>query len=327
MRGDRCICFFNLQSYIRSSPVTEEGTQEEVRQTGWGTSLQTRLVSATIVVVLPLLAAMGIMLTRQAQRQLELNAAQTLTQLNQSLGDQVYQWLDASLLALQNVAISSPIRSMYPDMQQPMLDSTALTYPDFYLVSTLDLTGMNLARSDHQPNRDYSGQVWFQEASLSGRVVYRPLVGKDIWKPDIVIVIPIRAETNGPILGYLMALSTLDQVSTRFQDTRLGELGFALLVDDQNRLLAHPDWAQEFIQTQYGLQDMNSHPPVAALPAVGSPGSDAAELGATGMFRFSDSSGGAWQAALRRLDNGWGLIVQQRKMSSLLPSQHSKGLP
>lgn len=296
------------------------GLQQQPEERTTRASFQARLIGTTIVVVLPLLAAMGLMLIQQARRQLEVNAGQTLAKAEQSMGEQVLLWLDLRIAAIQNVANSPAIRSMDPDLQKPMLESTAVTYSDFFLISTLDLDGTNIARSDNEPGRDYSNEAWFQKVSTTGQPAYQPLAGRDIWKTDLVMAIPIRSAIDGPVLGYLVAHSSLDQISKRFQDTRLGEQGFAILVDEQNRLLAHPDWAQEIVRSSYGLQEMNNHPPIAALPSQGAIVVDQdATLGTQGMFRFSGQDGYIWQAALARLDNGWGLVVQQREDELLAP--------
>jgi GAF domain-containing protein/HAMP domain-containing protein len=278
-------------------------------------SLQTRLVSAAIVITLPLLAAMGLFLNSQARRQLEVEAQQRLSSLNQSLGRNVEDWLDTQISTLQALAASPGIISMDAAQQQSILESTAAVYTDLYLLATLDVQGVGLARTDQQVRQDYSSQIWFEQASKNSTPIYLPLVGRDIWKPDLVIVTPIQDQA-GNRLGYVMALTTLRAVSTRLQETRLGENGFAILVDDQYRLLAHPDWAQTFVQTQYGLQDLSGYAPVAELVTLNAQG---AEISSQALYRFTGNDGLAWQASLGRLNNGWGLVVQQREAELFAP--------
>jgi len=53
------------------------------------------------------------------------------------------------------MVILPDMTNMDPLRQKPILQSMVVAHPDFYLVSTTDLNGFNVARSDESALLDY----------------------------------------------------------------------------------------------------------------------------------------------------------------------------
>ena len=91
-----------------------------------------------------------------------------------------------------------------------------------------------------------------------------------------------------------MFATELTQISDLVTSASLGPGGSAMIVDQKNMLVADSE-----PNTQL-MSDMSDYPPVKAL-----------REGKSGSFSFTDSKGQRFQAYLRTLPNGWGVIAQQ----------------
>lgn len=264
--------------------------------------LQFRFTALVLVISLPLLAAMALFLTDLARRQLEQDAVQQLEYLNSTLSTNLNIWVDYNNKALQNLANNPALSTMDPAQQRPLLQAMIASYPLMYLVSTTDLNGMNVARSDSESNRDYSDREWFQKSAQGAPVTYQTLRGRTTGQPALVAAMPIH-DPEGGIVGVVMFATDLDDVSQQVNTIRIGQKGYAFVIDQNNLLIAHPD---PLLTSE--LTNMTSNPAVRILRA-----------GTTGRIRYVDGGGNAWRAHISQLPNGWGVIVQQPEAELFAP--------
>jgi HAMP domain-containing protein len=228
-----------------------------------------------------------------------------MEQNNQALYNSVSRWMNMNLNALQQMVSVPGIRTMQAAEQKPILDSMAVTYPHMYLVSTTNLAGVNIARSDDAELTDYSDRLWFQGAASGEQFAFQTLIGRTSGEPALVAATPIRDE-SGTVIGVGMFAADLTIIAEEVNATHLGETGFAYLVNENGLVLAHPDTS-----LSQELVDYSSYYPVAR-----------ALEGYRGFVEFTDDSGTEWQGYVRQLGQGWGLVVQQ-ETSEVLQSFNS----
>jgi GAF domain-containing protein/HAMP domain-containing protein len=84
---------------------------------------------------------------------------------------------------------------------------------------------------------------------------------------------------------------------------KIGEDGYAFLVDQENRVVAHPN-----LEYTSDRQDFSTYPPVTEL-----------RKGIQGFVTFVDDHDQNWQAFVLPLKNSWGVIVQQPQDEYLAP--------
>lgn len=301
---------------IPSSQTTNGEPEKQARggSTAWlRRSLQSRITALVLIVTIPLLIGMIVFLTVQARREL-LNAAnQTLSAANSSVADTTRLWLEYNTNALKTLVNSPDIATMNNLWQKPMLKDMAAAYPYMYLVSTTDVTGINRARSDDKPPIDYSDRFWFQNSLSGAPVTYETLIGRTNNKPALVIAMPIyersgtpsspgSAAPEGNIVGVGMFAAELSQISDLVTGVAQGRGGSTLIVDQRNILVAssNPNAAL--------LSVLSDYPPVKAL-----------REGKSGSFSFIDSHGQQFQAYIRALPNGWGVVAQQTEADLFAP--------
>jgi methyl-accepting chemotaxis protein len=138
-----------------------------------------------------------------------------------------------------------------------VLTSIQAAYPWMYLVFTVAPDGKNVARSDGKPLTDYSDRQYYKDVVVNGKELsWETLIGKTSKKPALILAMPIRA--NGVVVGVLAAAMGIEDVSKMIAHWKTGRTGFAFLVDEKAKVIAHP--REEFVLAQQHLDD---HPLVA----------------------------------------------------------------
>ena len=127
--------------------------------------VQVRLTTLIATITIPLVIFVAWFLLGQAEERLEEKAHALIENQTRALNTNVDQVISGYVAALKNLARQPDIISMDPDRQKPVLAVMAETYPSMYLISTVDLSGMNVARSDSGDLVDYSDREWYQEVN------------------------------------------------------------------------------------------------------------------------------------------------------------------
>jgi methyl-accepting chemotaxis protein len=221
---------------------------------------------------------------QNVNRQLELSAG--------GLAARVNSWIDTNLRALRASATLPDITGMNTERQKPVLRSIQQAYEWSYLVFTAAPDGKNIGRSDDNPLTYYGDRNYFLQV-LSGKSIGQEvLIGRTSGKPALILAAPIRSAPD-KVDGVIALAMHLVDVSEAVVGTRIGETGYAILVDDRNKAIAHgrPQ------QVSQALQDLGAHP---ALNATGS-----------GQAVIYEEGGRKVVAFTQKLNLGWTLIVQQ----------------
>jgi GAF domain-containing protein/HAMP domain-containing protein len=256
------------------------------------TRLQNRILSLILGIVVPILIAVVLVSLRFTERTVTTQAEQQLVYVSQGVANLLDSWLSVNNNQLKNLALQPGIISMDPAQQKPILEAMAAANPYMYLVSTTNKIGMNVARSDDNELINYLDRAWFKGAINDYEFTYQILQGRTSGAPALVMSTPIKKD--GAIVGVAMFAAELTQVTTAVSQIKIGESGFAFVVDPYNRVMAHPN--PEYVA---GLQDLQDYPPVTALRA-----------GNAGIYNFTDAEGRNWVSHLTLTPDDWGIIVQ-----------------
>ncbi|MBU1567897.1 MAG: cache and HAMP domain-containing protein [Proteobacteria bacterium] len=159
-----------------------------------------------------------------------------------------------NLRLLQQNGASPAILGMEVKEQDPVLKSITDTYEWIYLAFTILPDGQNLGRSDGKPQTFYGDREYFQQVLGGKPIGQQVLMGKTSGKPAFILAKPIKAE-GAKNLGVIAIAMTLEDLSKTITKTKIGETGFAILLDDKNRLIAHGKGA-----VASELQDFSTHP-------------------------------------------------------------------
>ncbi|MCW6038874.1 SpoIIE family protein phosphatase [Spirulina subsalsa FACHB-351] len=251
-------------------------------------------------IIFPMLSTL-LLATYQAGQILQKEAKQHLRQENTALANNVNQWDQNVVKILENISQQPGILAMDAAAQKAILDASSRVYEDIYLINTINLNGMNIARSDEADLTDYSDRTYFQQAILGEPITREIVLGRTSAKPAVVFATGIINDITQETLGVLALAIKLTDVTEKVQAVTLGQTGFAFVVDERGKILAHPN-----IETVYSLQDFRDYPPVKALLE-----------GNSGFFMFEDENNIQWFAHTVVLPNHWGVIVQQQQREIL----------
>ena len=277
-----------------------------------------------LAVVPPILLAIFFAGFRAAQiirQEASLNIASKVTDLAKSTTN----WEDKNVLALRSLSIQPGIVSMDAQQQKPLLEKMVSVYTDIYGVNTILLDGTSIARSDNEKLKNYSDRKWFQGAVAGKEISRQTVIAKTGGKPALCLATPIRQESvltsiaptpahslanlsrSGSIVGVASFCTYLTNLTLEVGAVRLGETGYAFLVDENGRVLAHPE---PKLVTGKELTDLSTYLPVKTVLQ-----------GNKNLFSFVDESGKEWLSQGRKLQNGWGVIILQQTQEVLQQEQ------
>lgn len=205
------------------------------------------------------------------------------------------EWVDKNRRMLQTASLLDAIK--YPDTveQTRTLKTIQEQYPWMYLVFILDKNGMNTARSDGKALKDYSDREYFRDIKNGKALSWQTLIGKTSKKPALVLAVPIMDE--GQLVGVLAAAMTTGTISQSVAKWTKGKTGFAFLVDEKNKVIAHQ--IKSYVLEEKSL---SGHPVFSLSGGKKS-----------GFGEFVDRKGEHNVASFKKNAMGWNVVVLQGK--------------
>jgi methyl-accepting chemotaxis protein len=262
---------------------------------GSGLGLTAKVIIMMLLVsLLPGIAYFGITFSQTNERiKDETNRAGL--QVTEILTDEVNEWVDKNARVLDMLAKLPAMESMNRANQETILKEVQKEYPWMYLVYTIDLNGMNVARSDDAELMDYAGRQYVQDVKDGKDLAWQNLIGKTSQKPALVLAVPIKH--NGQLVGVLASAMTLDAVTKIVADWRQGQTGYIFITDQEGKVIAHKN--EKYVQEQ---KDLSQYPLVLA-----------AKNKAMNFLEFKDLNNNDSIGFARKTQLAWTIAVQQDK--------------
>ncbi len=185
------------------------------------------------------------------------NAETLMAQTGLGVKNQVDEWIDKNVRALNTAARLPEMIAMDRNRQEPVLKAIQKSYPWMYLVFTVDPNGFNTARSDGKPLKDYSDRQYYKGVMQGKKISWQTVIGKTSKKPALVMAVPILSA--GRIVGVMAMASTIDDISKSVARWRHGSTGFAFLVDETGKVVSHQ--RKSYVIEQ---KNLNTHPLIQA---------------------------------------------------------------
>jgi HAMP domain-containing protein len=261
-------------------------------------------IATMIVGLIPLVLFGAITLLEQGSR-IRHDAGQSLQSNAERIASQVDEWVDKNVRVLQAAASLPAITGMQREDQTKVITAIKRAYPWMYLVFTIAPGGANLARSDGQPLVGYGDRQYFKDVIAGNEVSWESVVSKTTHKPALILAVPIRVD--GATVGVLAAGTTIEDMSRIVVNWKTGTTGYAFLVDEHSKVIAHP--VEDYAVSQRRLAD---HPLVAAYLADGRPH----------LARFSDQ-GADTLGYVQGNRFRWAVAVQQGATELFAPQRQT----
>jgi len=209
-----------------------------------------------IASLLPLGFYSAITLSKTSDR-VRVSTENFMAQTALGLGNQVDEWIDKNVRVLKAAARLPGIIAMDRTLQEPALKAIQREYPWMYLVFTVDPNGLNTARSDGKPLKNYSDRQYYKDIMQGKELTWQTLIGKTSKKPALVLAVPIISA--GRTVGVMAAAATIDDISKNVARWRRGRTGFAFLVDETGKVVSHQ--VKQYVVQQ---KNLNRHPLIRA---------------------------------------------------------------
>ena len=220
-----------------------------------------------------------------------------MAQTAKGLGEQIDAWIDNNVSILRTAASLSEISFMNREEQEPVLKAIQKEYPWMYLVFTVGPDGMNVARNDGKPLKDYSDRQYYKDIIVGKKLSWQTLIGKTSKKPALVLAVPIKSGDR--LVGVIAAAMTIDVISSNIATWRQGDTGFAFLVDEKGFVVSHPN--KQYVAKR---KNLSSHPLIAGFRKKG-------WLTITSNFNAND--GEVAFGHVRSNNYGWALVLQEEE--------------
>jgi len=254
------------------------------------------IVVMLIVSLLPFAIFWGITLRETSQR-VRVETEKLLAQTAKGLGEQVDAWIDSNVSVLRLAANLPDIISMNRAQQESILEAIQQEHPWMYLVFTVGPDGLNVARNDGKPLKDYSDRQYYQDVIGGKKLSWQTLIGKTSKKPALVLAVPIKSGDR--LVGVIAAAMTIDVISRNIATWRQGDTGFAFLVDEKGFVVSHPN--KQYVVKR---KNLNSHPLIGSFRKKG---------WQTITSNFTTNDGVSAFGHVRSNIYGWALVLQQEE--------------
>jgi methyl-accepting chemotaxis protein len=206
----------------------------------------------------------------------------------------VESWIDMNVRVMQQNAKLADMASMDGARQKEALESIVNTYEWDYLAFTIDINGQNISRSDEKGLKDYSDRHYVRQVLGGQALGQQVLISKTTGKPALVLATPIK-DASKKTRGVLAIGMTLAGISEKVSSARFGKTGFAILLDQEGKVIAHVN--DEYTKERTSLTD---HPGFKALM-----------LANKESIVYTDETGKRIFSQARKTRHGWILLVQQ----------------
>lgn len=265
----------------------------EVLKQGIGFKIAYQILIAMFIVALIPIGGLWYNSVYLSRQNWEATISQNLASNTHSLSQSVDDWTNMNLKVLEQNSQTPAILSMDAEAQNPVLKTISDKYNWIYLAFTILPDGQNLGRSDGKATRFYGDRKYFKQVIEGKDVGQQVLLGKTSKKPAFILSEPIR-DNDSNILGVIAIAMTLEDLSKTITKIKLGNTGFATLLDDKNRLIASGD-----NNIALTLQDYSAHSAITQKPES-----------SVGTYVFTDK-GRDVIAFTQKTEQGWTLILQQ----------------
>jgi len=251
------------------------------------------LITLLAVSIIPLLALWAVGST-QVQKDVGAQIANKLVLTSTGIASGITNWDDTNVRVLRTANSIDDITGMDPAKQTQILRAFGGVYEWAFVIYTMDENGKGMARSDDKANVQYADRNYFKSAMKGEPINRQVVISRSTGKPALTLAVPIRNPLGQPT-GVLAMAMKLDDVAKVIKDTKIGKTGYALLLDEENKLIATgvPGDAGAVVQ------DVGNHPALKVEGITQAP------------TVYTGPDGKRVVAYVNKLSQGWTLIVEQ----------------
>jgi len=248
---------------IKASPATDESVKKDkrpafTRPAKSRLGLTAKLFMMMIIVSLVPLAMFWGLTLKQTKERMRNDTKRRINQTSISITSHVEDWVDKNAGILKTLANMEDIIAMERLKQEPLLETIRRIYPWIYRTVTIDVDGNNIARNDGRPLLNYSNRQYFKDIMAGKAITWYTFIDGLSQKPTLLLAVPIIRYDE--IVGVIANAISLNDVSKRKVTWEFDKTGFAFMVNNKGKVIAHKN--KSYILQQ---KNLSHHPLIAAF--------------------------------------------------------------
>lgn len=154
----------------------------------------------------------------------------------QQIARRIGQYFENNVRVMSSIGVEIAGTQLEPWQRARILRNYVLDFPEFREISVFDGAGRVIATSRPGPTRLGIPEFTGREPAPGGFAVATPHIDADAL-PTTTIAIPLLEHTEAP--GWIVAELSLEELWRTVDRIRVGNSGYALLLDEQARVVAH----------------------------------------------------------------------------------------
>ncbi len=269
-------------------------------------SLRFKMPGIVLLGIIPPMLGAIFFASYRANLRLRQDAQENMASQAKIVANTVSWWHQLNVSTLKQLSQQTDIVSMDPERQIPVLKNLVETHQNIYTASTVNRDGWNVARSNGETPKYYGDRTWFLQAVAGKEVTYQALISRTIKQPAICLASPIRQQTS-EITGVVVICTELSTLAEQIGELKFGQTGYAILVDQTGKLLAHPNSA---LISGTQLHNLSQYPPIKNTLE-----------GRSAFFYHKNEKNINWISYGITLENGWNVAIVQQE-AEFLQNQH-----
>ncbi len=263
-------------------------------------SLKFKMPLLVLAATIPLIVISILYASNRAAQRIRLEGKENMALKAELLAEGVNEWTSYNYLTLKNLSSQTAIIGMNPEEQHVELETLTNNYEHIYLAMVVDKeTGFSVARNDDKPQKYYGDRIYIKGGFKGDDITYQAIISRTNGKPAVCMGTPVFQDTE--IIAAAGICTNLEIIAKQVGKLRFGQTGYSFVVNEEGTVLAHSD--REFTSGDK-LKDISQYPPVKKLLS---------NQDNEGLLYFTDYEGIKWISYYLRLDNGWGVVINQQQ--------------
>jgi methyl-accepting chemotaxis protein len=235
--------------------MTEEN-QEVSSGVDWKDSLVTRVNGVTIIILIILISILGFIINSIVSEEITKSAQERNIEIANSLQKEATSFFGEGAEVMRMLSYNQEVTEVKIDEMKELFAKVEENNSYFRTIYLGTTTGKMHAYPEIELPDDYdpTKRPWYTKAKQENNVVWSDVyIDSDTNKPIITAAVPIT-NTAGEVIGVLGGDVSLDTLSNAIVNRKIGQDGYAFMINGAGELLAHPD--QEKVEDNFDLTEV-----------------------------------------------------------------------
>ena len=220
----------------------------------WKQSLVTKVNGAIIIVLIILIAGLGLLINNIVSEEITESAQERNIEIARSLQEEAEAFFQQGSKVMQLLAYNQDIQETNIEALKNKLAQVRESNSYFKTIYLGTKQGTMHAQPEINLPSGYDPRErpWYKKARQEDKVVWSDIyTDAETKKPIITVAIPITNQ-SGEFVGVLGGDVSLATLSNKVVSRKIGQEGYAFMVNKDGDLIAHPDRAK--VEEEFDLQ-------------------------------------------------------------------------